>query len=189
MIQNEDYGRVFVIANYWDWGKFNILSLLIRIVCFGWNHVAREKDGIVYEMKGSNWKWIIRKLFKRPVSYEANQGSGYTETPLDIWLTHANRKVIELEALVPLNPKKTKRGYGFLDLIQGLFHIIRRVWLMTGNDWNGTDGCRFWPGDFCTEKIGNDYDIPDSHLLAPINYLMMPEYFRKVRQFTTTKTK
>lgn len=180
-----DNESVYVNADYWDWKRFNILSLLIRMLCFGFNHVARRKGNTVYEMKGAKFSWIVRKLLGKPVSYAPNEGSGLTATPYEEWLTHANRKVIELEPLVPLLDREHKAGYGFLDLIQMFLQVVRRVWLMVGNDWNGQDGCRLWEGEFCTEFVGNDYGIPDAHLLAPISYLMMPEYFRKVRQFET----
>src|SRR5690349_11624840 len=109
-MNTENEERVYVIANYWDWSKINVLSLWIRMMCFGYNHLARRKNGVVYEMKMVSLKWFIRKKLGKPVSYEPNAGSGLTATPYEQWLTHANRKVVELVPLVPLKDREHKAG-------------------------------------------------------------------------------
>ena len=189
MGNSQDNGRVFVIANHWEWKWLAILSLLIRIVGYGWNHVAREHNGVVYEMVGCKFSWIVKRFLGKQVSYAPNEGSGWTVTPLEEWLKKTKRKVIVLEALVPLVNRKRCAGYAFLDLPQILLHIIRTKWLLIGHSWNGTSGTRLWKGEFCTEGVGLDYGLQDAHTMAPIDYLMRPNAFRKVAEITTAKNK
>lgn len=182
--------RVYIIANYWQW-KFSILpalSFLIRMVCYGYNHVAFEKDGYVYEMVGSGFRWSLRKLFGKPVSYAPNAGSGYKRTPLAEWLHHSNRKVTEMRPKQPLIIPEVNAGYGFLDLIQITLHVVRRRWLLTGHDWNGTDGCRMWQGDFCSEFAGKALQHGRPHNLTPMDIRLLPE-LEFVQEFETRKTK
>lgn len=167
--------RIYIIANYWQWKPLAMLSLFIRIVCYGLNHAAFEKDGLVHEMVGSNLWWSIKKFFGRPVSFAPNEGSGYKTTPLEEWLTHSNRRVVEMQPKQPLIIPEVKQGYGFLDLIQITLHIIRRRWLLIGHDWNGTDGCRLWHGYFCSEFVGMALQHPQPHSLTPIDLRLLPD--------------
>lgn len=186
MSQNND--RVYVIANYWQWKPLALLSLLIRVVCYGVNHVAFEKDGIVHEMVGSGFLWSIKKLLGYPVSYAANKGSGYKTTPLAEWLKHSDRRVIELRPKQPLVIPEIAQGYGFLDLVQILLHIIRRRWLLIGHDWNGRDGSRLWQGYFCSELVGMAMSREDAHNLTPLDLLLMPDCLEFVQEFETRKS-
>lgn len=169
--------RVYIVANYWQW-KLSILptlSLFIRIFCYGLNHTAIEKNGIVHEMVGSGFRWSIRKLLGKPVSYKANEGSGYKTTPLAEWLKHSNRRVVEMRPKNELVIPEVTQGYGFLDLIQILLHIIRRRWFLIGHDWNGADGCRLWQGDFCSEFVGKALGHKTPHNLTPMDIRLLPE--------------
>lgn len=183
----ENNAKVLLVSNYWN--GTNVLSFLIRIVGYGINHAAILVDGTVHEMRGSNYKWVIKKLLGKEVSYEANQGSGYTTTPYDKWLTTSNRKVkiMGIKKEVNIIKPEIKEGYGFLDLIQILLYIIRVKWLMIGNDWNGKDGCRLWEGDFCSEFTGKWIGEKDCHILLPIDLLSSSKlvYESEIRTYKT----
>jgi hypothetical protein len=176
--------RIYIVSNYWQWKPLAVLSLLIRIVCYGYNHVAFEKDGLIYEMVGSGFFWSIRKLLGKPVSYQPNEGSGYKVTPLAEWLRHSDRRVVEMRPTFPLILPEVNEGYGFLDLLQILLHIIRRKWLLIGHDWNGVDGCRFWHGYFCSEFVGLALQHPKYFNLTPLDIRLLPE-LEFVQEFET----
>lgn len=143
--------RILLVYNYWEWDLKAILSLLIRMVTGGPNHCAAKKDDIVHEMVGSEVWWMIKKALGKPVSYEPNEGSGYRTTPYEDWLIHKDRIVIEMIPDKPLVIPKVTEGYGFIDLIQIFFQIVRTKWFMGGNKWNGRDGTRFLGGWICSE--------------------------------------
>ncbi len=162
-------GRVYLMWNYWDWHniKESVLPLLIRIVTSGPNHAAWEENGIIKEMQGSNWRWILKKLLGLPVSYAANEGSGYTETPLDEWLLKRNRRVKVMIPVVPVHEVEITEGYGFLDLPQGLLHHARTKWFLCGNNWNGKSGTRIWKGMVCSEYLARKLGKKLAHLFFP----------------------
>lgn len=178
--------RVYIVSNYWQWKPLAVLSFAIKIFCYGLNHVVLEKDGYVHEMVGSGWRWTLRKLLGKPVSYAPNEGSGYKKTPLAEWLHHSDRRVVEMRPKVPLVLPEVTQGYGFLDLIQILLHIVRRRWLLIGHDWNGQDGCRLWQGDFCSEYVGRALQHPKAHNLTPMDIRLLPE-LEFVQEFETRK--
>jgi len=158
---------VGTIYNYWEWAVRDILSLCIRILTCGPNHAVSIEDGYVYEMVGSSLWWVIKKKLGYKVSYEPNEGSGYKKTPLAEWMLLHNRKVRIHRPLVKFKKVLIKEGYGFLDLIQIALHIIRTVWFMIGNGWNGTDGTGFWQGLVCSEFIALKLGRADAKRATP----------------------
>lgn len=181
---NQD--RILLVYNHWEWKPLAVLSLLIRMFTYGPNHAVILKDDYVHEMVGSSFIWAIKRFFKRPVSCEPNQGCGYKVTHLKDWLNLANREVIEMKPLVPIQVPIVAEGYGFFDLIQIFLHIVRKKWLLIGNNWNGKDGTRLWPGIFCSEFIGLALGRKDAHILTPADLQYIPELI-KVREFSTFK--
>jgi len=157
--------RVLLISNSIDWNPLHWLSLLIRIFTYGPNHAALLEHGLVKEMVGS----------------------GYKETPLEEWLPMTRREVKVYRPLVELQQVDISGGYGFLDLVQFFLHIVRKKWLLRGNDWNGRDGVRLMPGVFCSEYIGLLLGREDAHLLAPADLQHVPELELEL-EFVTSAT-
>lgn len=178
--------RILLVYNHWEWKPLAILSLLIRIFTYGPNHAVILKDGLVHEMVGSSWIWMFKKIFGLPVSCAPNEGCGYKVTPFDEWQSRASREIIEMQPVVPVIIPEVDKGYGFLDLLQIFFHIIRKKWFLIGNKWNGRDGTRIWPGIFCSEFIGMALGREDAHVLTPADLQYIPELV-KVREFSTKK--
>lgn len=184
----ETSDRVFLVYNHWEWKPRAVLSLLIRIFTYGPNHCAILKDGYVHEMVGSGFGWSLKKLIGQPVSYAANHGCGYKVTPYQEWWRHTSRKVVEMKPRQPLRVSEVNEGYGFLDLLQIFFHIIRTKWFLIGHKWNGRSGTRIWPGVFCSEYVGRWICREDAHILTPADLQFVPE-LEYVREFETFKTK
>lgn len=171
----EQQSKILLIYNRFTWKPVTLLSFIIRVLTYGPNHAAEKRGNEVHEMVGSDLWWTIKKLVGLPVSYEPNKGCGYKVTPWEEWISSTPRIVRVYKPMVELKAVDVKEGYGFLDLIQFFLYIIRRKWLLIGNDWNGKDGVRIWSGLFCSELMGKRVGRKDAHLLAPADLQHIPE--------------
>ncbi|WP_187261304.1 hypothetical protein [Pontibacter beigongshangensis] len=164
-IQLSQQTRVLLVSNHLTWNPITWLSFLIRVfTCSHVNHAAILHEGQVYEMVGK----------------------GLAVTPYEKWLTHTRREVVVMKPKVPVQLPVVACGYGFLDLVQILLHIIRKKWLLRGNSWNGVSGTRLWSGLICSEYVGLALGKEKPHLVMPCDLLFAPELeFEK--EFSTAK--
>jgi hypothetical protein len=165
-----------------------LLSFIIRVVtCSKWNHAAILQGGYVHEMTGTSFRWLIKKLLGMKVSYAPNEGSGYTVTKWDKWYSKTGRTVAQFKPKVPVKIPYLQEGYGFLDLIQILLHLIRTRWQGKAESWDGVRGTRLWKGTFCSELAGIALGCKDAHLLTPADLAFLPE-LEYEREYETFKS-
>jgi hypothetical protein len=153
--------RILGVHNKLRLSPITWLSLAIRIATCSWiNHIAIDYTNDNGERR------VIESL-----------GEGVVDFPYEEWLTRSDRYVLELfvdEDVIDVNLDGVLalkgEKYGFLDLVQILFWIIRTKWFGVGHDWNGEDGTGIWDGIICSELGGV---LINHH--AP--YLLMPSDF------------
>lgn len=152
------------------------------------NHLAwlDEETNTVHEMRGASLLWMIRFKLGMPVSFAANEGSGYTVTDFEEWKAKHNRLVWVLDVLVEPVEVVIDCGYGIFDLIPSGMMIIRIEHLGIGNHWNGEDGVVLMKGNMCHEygmkKLGRN----DGHRYYPEKVRYLPEV-RQAYSFETRK--
>lgn len=167
--------KILQVHNPFQWNEpVTYLSFAIRVfTCSFINHSAILKDGIVYEMRG--------------------EGLVLTEYPE--WLENANRTVWVFDSKVPVTvPFQTAYDiiggthikYGFLDILQIAWFLIRTRWLGHNYEWDGKKGTRLWKGVICSELVGIALGKPKPYLIIPDDINKFPELVFE-REFKTFK--